>query len=81
MKFKIYEITSIKAINASAGDTEPQDAILVHHIGDEFGDDDCILFEYTKEFESDDEITDTLQNETPSIAFTISEKTGVYVCW
>ena len=76
-----YRLTAVKAIAKSAGDpdSEIQDAILIHTLKDPFKDSDCILFGYDIwEFDTDEEITDALQANTPSTAFTIRED-GTYI--
>lgn len=75
---KIYEITDIQAIAECAGDTELQNAVLVHEIKDKFNDGDCILFGYSSaDFENDSDVLAALQNETPESDFTI-DKHGIY---
>lgn len=77
-KMKIYEITDIQAIAECAGDTEPQNAVLVHEIKDKFKNGDCILFGYSAtDFENDSDVLTALQNETPENDFTI-DKHGIY---
>jgi hypothetical protein len=75
---KIYEITDIKAIAECAGDTEPQNSVLVHEKADKFRNGDCILFGYSSgDFENDSDVLTALQNETPESDFTI-DKRGIY---
>lgn len=75
---QIYEITDIKAIAECAGDTELQNAVLVHEIKDKFNDGDCIIFGYSSaDFENDSDVLTALQNETPESDFTI-DKHGIY---
>lgn len=76
--YEIYELTSVKA--TAPGETETQDAILVHLKKDAFSDGDCILFGYSAEdFDCDDDITDALINNTPESCYTIDEN-GIYKC-
>lgn len=75
---KKYEITEIKAIAESAGDTSIQDALRIHLVEDQYADGDCILFGYSaSELEEDDEITEALCNNTPESDFYIDEA-GIY---
>lgn len=74
----IYELTEVKAIAECAGDTEVQDALLIHEMKDEFCDGDCILYGYTlDDFDGEDEITDALISGAPESAFEINED-GIY---
>ena len=76
----MYTITAIKAIADSANDTEIQEAVLVHLNKDSFNDGDCILFGYSAEdFECDNDITEALNNDTPSSDYTIDDN-GIYHC-
>ena len=75
---KIYEITDIHAIAECAGDTEPQNSVLVHEKADKFRNGDCIIFGYSSaDFENDSDVLTALQNETPESDFTI-DKHGIY---
>ncbi len=75
---KIYEVTNIRAIAECAGDTESQDAVLVHEIADRFHDGDCIIFGYSAEnFRDDSDVLAALQNESPISDFTMDEH-GIY---
>lgn len=59
---KKYTLTSIKAV--AYGDTEVQDAILVHDNTYEFEDQDVIIFGYSmEEFDSDNAVDEVLVNE------------------
>ena len=78
MKTILYTLTLIKAIAECAGDTDIQDAILVHLNDDEFKDGDCILFGYSiNDFENDSDITEALINNAPISAYTIDHN-GIY---
>lgn len=75
---KIYEIMNIRAVAECAGDTECQDAVLVHEVTDKFRNGDCILFGYSSEdFEDDADVLAALQNESPVSDFTIDD-CGIY---
>lgn len=75
---EFYELTEIKAIAENAGETEPQDALRIHLVNDEYADGDCILYGYTlDDFSSADEITAALKNETTETSFEINEN-GIY---
>lgn len=72
-----YELTEIKAIAANAGDTEVQDAILIHLTNDEFHGGDCVLFGYSlDELETDEDIETALNNEYTSSCFAVEN--GIY---
>ena len=74
-----YRLTAVNAIAESAGEFTSQEAILVHLLKDENKDGDCILFGYDIwEFDTDEDITDALQANTPISAFTIRED-GTYI--
>ena len=74
----MYTLTLIKAIAECAGDTESQDAIIVHLNSDEFGDGDSILFGYSlDDLTTDEEITDAIINTTPCTYWEIDDS-GVY---
>lgn len=73
-----YTITNIMAIAESANDTEIQCAVLVHLNKDNFNVGDCVLFGYSvDDFENDDDITEALENNTPSSYYTIDDN-GIY---
>lgn len=75
---RIYETTDIKAVAECAGDTETQNAVLVHEKADKFGNGDCILFGYLSEdLKNDSDVLAALQSETPESNFSIDES-GIY---
>ena len=72
---KRYELTEIKAI--AYGDTEVQDAILVHDREDEFGDGDCLIFDASIDhFNSDEDVEYRLINDCCPTYFDIVD--GIY---
>lgn len=74
----MFEITTIKAIAECAGESEVQDALLIHEINDEFHNGDCILFGYSAdELTSDEEIAEALINNTPISDWSIEN--GIYI--
>ena len=72
-----FEINTIKAIAECAGESEVQEALLIHEKNDEFHNGDCILFGYSAdELTSDEEVADALFNNTPETYWTVED--GIY---
>lgn len=72
---KKYTLTEIKAV--AYGDTEVQDAILVHDNEYEFEDQDVIIFGYSmEEFDSDNAVDEVLVNEYCPTCF--CREDGIY---